>query len=77
MVDPVSSSCPIQLGREREYPFLEMIIFDWVSYAIKTYHQINVEFVQGRMSFEPKHKVELDPPKDDPISTEFLAKCDG
>ena len=29
------------------------------------------------MSFEPKHKVELDPPKDDPISPDYLAKCDG
>lgn len=29
------------------------------------------------MSFEPKQKVELDPPKDDPISTEYLSKCDG
>lgn len=30
-----------------------------------------------KMSFEPKQKVELDPPKDDPISLEYLAKCDG
>lgn len=29
------------------------------------------------MSFEPKQKVELDTPKDDPISEEYLAKCDG
>jgi len=29
------------------------------------------------MSFEPKTKVELDPPKDDPISLEYLSKCDG
>lgn len=29
------------------------------------------------MSFEPKHKVELDPPKDDIISVEYLSKCDG
>ncbi|RMY76617.1 hypothetical protein D0863_01835 [Hortaea werneckii] len=29
------------------------------------------------MSFEPKHKVELDPPKDDIISVEYLGKCDG
>ncbi|KAH0368952.1 cytochrome b5, partial [Aureobasidium melanogenum] len=27
--------------------------------------------------FEPKHKVELDPPKDDPISLDYLSKCDG
>lgn len=29
------------------------------------------------MSFEPKHKVELDPPKEDEISVEYLSKCDG
>ena len=29
------------------------------------------------MSFEPKHKVELDPTKDDIISVEYLSKCDG
>ena len=29
------------------------------------------------MSFEPKQKVELDLPKDDVISTEYLSKCDG
>ena len=29
------------------------------------------------MSFEPKTKVELDPPKDDPISLNYLSKCDG
>ncbi|TKA75119.1 hypothetical protein B0A55_05018 [Friedmanniomyces simplex] len=29
------------------------------------------------MSFEPKQKVELDPPKDDPISLDYLSKCDG
>ena len=34
-------------------------------------------FIQVTMSFEPKQKVELDPPKDDVISTEYLAKCDG
>jgi hypothetical protein len=27
--------------------------------------------------FEPKHKVDLDPPKDDPISLDYLSKCDG
>ncbi|CAG7967683.1 unnamed protein product [Penicillium nalgiovense] len=27
--------------------------------------------------FEPKVAVQLDPPKDDPISVEELAKCDG
>lgn len=29
------------------------------------------------MSFEPKHKVDLNPPKDDAISTDYLSKCDG
>ena len=27
--------------------------------------------------FEPKNPVKLDPPKDDPISVDQLAKCDG
>ena len=27
--------------------------------------------------FEPKQKVELDPPKDDVISQEYLSKCNG
>ncbi|KAK4934421.1 hypothetical protein LTR66_015608 [Elasticomyces elasticus] len=27
--------------------------------------------------FEPKQKVNLDPPKDDPINVEYLAKCDA
>jgi hypothetical protein len=30
-----------------------------------------------KMSFEPKTKIELDPPKDDIISLEYLSKCDG
>ncbi|KAK3640006.1 hypothetical protein LTR56_012182 [Elasticomyces elasticus] len=29
------------------------------------------------MSFEPKQKVELDAPKDDVISIDYLSKCDG
>ncbi|KAF2862779.1 cytochrome b5 [Piedraia hortae CBS 480.64] len=29
------------------------------------------------MPFEPKVKPKLDPPKDDPISKEYLAKCNG
>ncbi|WPG99666.1 Hypothetical protein R9X50_00248500 [Acrodontium crateriforme] len=29
------------------------------------------------MPFEPKQKVDLDPPKDDIIGLDFLAKCDG
>nr|AFK45808.1 unknown [Medicago truncatula] len=28
-------------------------------------------------SFEPKEPVKLNPPKDDPIETSYLAKCDG
>jgi hypothetical protein len=28
-------------------------------------------------SFEPKKTVTLNPPKDDPITAEYLAKCDG
>lgn len=27
--------------------------------------------------FEPKTPVQLNPPKDDPISKEYLAKCNG
>ena len=27
--------------------------------------------------FEPKQKVDLAPPKDDPIALDYLAKCDG
>ena len=27
--------------------------------------------------FEPRQKVELDPPKDDPIGLDYLSKCDG
>lgn len=29
------------------------------------------------MPFEPKHEVKLDPPRDDEIEPEYLAKCDG
>jgi hypothetical protein len=29
------------------------------------------------MPFEPKQQVELDPPKDDIISLDYLSKCDG
>ena len=32
---------------------------------------------EANMSFEPKTKVELDPPKDDIISLDYLSKCDG
>jgi len=27
--------------------------------------------------FQPKQKVELDPPKEDAISEDYLAECDG
>lgn len=40
-------------------------------------HRITSHLRNVEMSFEPKQKVELDPPKDDPISLEYLAKCDG
>ena len=33
--------------------------------------------LKEKMSFEPKTKVELDPPKDDIISLDYLSKCDG
>lgn len=35
--------------------------------------------VENKMSgrFEPKTPVTLNPPKDDPISLDYLAKCDG
>lgn len=33
--------------------------------------------LKDKMSFEPKQKVELDPPKDDLISKDYLSKCDG
>lgn len=32
---------------------------------------------QPKKKFEPKTPVNLDPPKDDPITLEHLAKCDG
>jgi hypothetical protein len=31
----------------------------------------------GKGSFAPKTAVELAPPKDDPITVEYLSKCDG
>jgi hypothetical protein len=40
-------------------------------------HQRRINSIYKKMSFEPKQKVELDPPKDDLISQEYLAKCDG
>lgn len=38
---------------------------------------IDPKSIKASMSFEPKQKVELDPPKHDPISVEYLSKCDG
>ena len=35
------------------------------------------DHVEEPKNFEPKKPVSLDPPKDDPISSEELAKCDG
>ena len=32
---------------------------------------------QPKKKFAPKTPVQLDPPKDDPISTAHLSKCDG
>jgi hypothetical protein len=42
-------------------------------------HSTHIESEQAKdkMSFEPKTKVELDPPKDDIISLDYLSKCDG
>lgn len=36
-----------------------------------------VEHEPEPKNFSPKIPVQLDPPKDDPISQEELAKCDG
>ena len=44
---------------------------------IKVNHSTESQHHIFAMSFEPKQKVELDPPKDDPISLEYLSKCDG
>lgn len=33
--------------------------------------------VEEPKRFEPKKPVQLDPPKDDPITLDYLAKCDG
>lgn len=32
---------------------------------------------QGSGKFEPKQKVELEPPQDELISIDYLSKCDG
>ena len=51
-----------------------------VADTIKSSHQ-NYQYTyqasKKKMSFEPKTKVELDPPKDDVISLDYLSKCDG
>ena len=44
--------------------------------ALKRHH-ISSTKRTVKMSFEPKHAVQLDAPKSDPISTEYLSKCDG
>lgn len=36
-----------------------------------------LEFYKMAGKFEPKEPVQLDPPKDDPITLEELAKCNG
>jgi len=45
--------------------------------AIQKYKEKNPKKFVTKMSFEPKTKVELDPPKDDIISLDYLSKCDG
>jgi hypothetical protein len=35
------------------------------------------DHVEEPKRFEPKTPVQLDPPKDDPISVDYLKKCDG
>jgi membrane-associated progesterone receptor component len=32
---------------------------------------------EQKARFEPKQAVQLDPPKDDPITEEYLSKCNG
>jgi hypothetical protein len=45
------------------------------------YHPPALRIMSGHVEepkrFEPKKPVQLDPPKDDPISLEYLSKCDG
>jgi hypothetical protein len=41
------------------------------------YTHIQSKRATEKMSFEPKTKVELDPPKNDIISLDYLSKCDG
>ena len=47
------------------------------SVRITTVQSNPVKESAQKMSFEPKTKVELDPPKDDIISLDYLSKCDG
>ncbi|KAF2458956.1 putative progesterone binding protein [Lineolata rhizophorae] len=35
------------------------------------------DHVEEPKNFAPKEPVDLDPPKDDPIAPEYMAKCDG
>ena len=40
-------------------------------------HTQNMSTESSSGKFAPKQAVQLNPPKDDPISVEYLAKCDG
>ena len=42
-----------------------------------TGQQVSAEGEQKKGRFEPKVPVHLNPPKSDPISKEYLAKCNG
>jgi hypothetical protein len=42
-----------------------------------TYIIIMADTEQRKAKFEPKQPIELAPPKDDVISVEHLARCDG
>jgi len=45
------------------------------SSLLKIQQNMSTESSSGK--FAPKQAVQLNPPKDDPISVEHLAKCDG
>lgn len=51
-------------------------VADTINHPTKTTN-IRIKQAIKKMSFEPKTKVELDPPKDDIISLDYLSKCDG
>ena len=50
-----------------------------INYLYYSYTSTRTMSSQGEepKKFEPKKPVQLDPPKDDPISLEYLSKCDG